>query len=107
MLKFHEHVLVAGDARVVSGGVSYTVVATQQGLAMTTDVTDFTGSLSGVLGNNDGNYVNDLNYGLRQPDGTYNTDVYTDDTVRRERIIILKVLLIALGRTFRLAVVFL
>ena len=71
-------------ARVVSEGVTYTVMATQQGLVMATTVSsDFSGSISGVLGDNDGDYVNDLNYGLRQPDGTYNTDVYSDDEVRQ------------------------
>ena len=68
----------------MSEGVTYTVMATQQGLVMATTVSsDFSGSISGVLGDNDGDYVNDLNYGLRQPDGTYNTDVYSDDEVRQ------------------------
>ena len=38
--------------------------------------------LDGVLGNNDGDVIDDFNFGLRRPDGSYDDEAYEDDDVR-------------------------
>ena len=57
-------------------------MATEQGLVLATTIPDsYNGDISGALGDNDGDYINDINYRLRQPDGVYNTELYANETV--------------------------
>ena len=72
-----------GVARIVYDGLTLTVATSGDELMLATTLDDtFSARLDGVLGNNDGDVIDDFNFGLRRPDGSYDDEAYEDDDVR-------------------------
>ena len=71
-----------GVARIVFDDMTLTVATTGNELMLAATLPDdFSSDLTGVFGNNDGDVIDDFNFGLRLPDGTYDDEFYESNDV--------------------------